>query len=147
MAASAVAVARNGKVFRIGYAILHQRIDARQNVFSRARDDFGDNLHEKFVAVTSGTAIVGLEHKPAVGRGERGPLVPVGFEVVAVGIGRTAMDQRQKRQSFGFKLPRRIDQHAFHGCAIARLPAVGLSLGQFALGEGFVESGKRARVS
>ena len=99
----------------------------------------GTICSEKFVAVSGGTAVVGLEDQPAVGGGERGPLVPVGLEVVAVGVGGPAVNEGEQGQMLFFKLARRIDQHAFDGGAIVGLPAVGLALRKIALGEGFVE--------
>ena len=87
----------------IGDAVFHQRVDAFENIFAGARDDDGNDLHEEFVAVSGGTAIVGLEDQPAVGGGERGPLVPVGLEVVAVGVGGAAVDEGEHGQIPGFK--------------------------------------------
>ena len=99
----------------------------------------GNDLHEELVAVSGGTAVVGLEDQPSVGGGERGPLIPVGFEVIAVGIGGAAVNEREHRQVLGFEFARRINQHAFDGGAVVGLPLIGLALRKIALGEEFVE--------
>ena len=102
---------------------------------------YGNDLHQELVAVAGGPAIVGLEDQPSVGGGEGGPLIPVGFEVVAVGIGGAAVNQREHGQMLCFEFSRRINQHAFDGGAVVGLPLVGLALRKFAFGEQFVEGG------
>jgi hypothetical protein len=66
-------------------------------------------------------------------------LIPVGFEVVAVGVSGASVNEGEQRQIFLFELARRIDQHAFDRGAVVGLPAIGLALRQFALGEKFIE--------
>ena len=58
----------------------------------------GNDLHQELVAVSGRAAIVGLEDEPSVGGGQRGPFVPVGLEVVAVGIGGAAVNQGEHGQ-------------------------------------------------
>ncbi len=99
----------------------------------------GNDLLEELVAVSGGAAVVGLEDQPAVGGGERGPLVPVGFEVIAVGVGGASVNEGEHGQMLGFEFAGRIDQHAFDGGAVVGFPAVGLALRKIALGEEFVE--------
>src|ERR1700680_3681893 len=101
---AAVAVATNGETIRIGDALFHQRVNPFENVLAGTRDDDGNNLHEELVSVSGGTAVIGLEDEPSVGGGERSPLVPIGFEVVAVGIGGGALDERGKQAMRGFAL-------------------------------------------
>src|SRR6266851_5792009 len=143
---AAVAVAANGETIRISDAVFQQRVNAFENVLAGTRDDEGNDLHEELISVSAGTAVVGLEDEPSVSGGERSPLVPVGFEVVAVGIGGATMDEREHRQMLGFKLSRRINQHAFHGCSIVSLPAIRLALRQIALAEKLVERSDRPRL-
>src|SRR5258706_1694899 len=136
---AAVAVAADAEVFGIGNAVFHQRVDAFENIFAGTRDDLGNNLFEKFVAVSGGAAVVGLEDQPSVGGGERGPLIPVCCEMVAIGVGGAAIDEGEQGQMLWLKFSWRIDQHAFDGCAVVCFPAVGLALRKVALGEKFVE--------
>src|SRR5580658_7929264 len=119
----------------IGNAVFYQRVDAFENIFAGTRQDHRNDLFEELVAVSRGAAVVRLEDEPAVGGGERSPLVPVGSEVVAVGVGRTAVNEGEQGQMFRFKFAGRIDQHAFDGGAVVGLPAIGLALGKLALGE------------
>ncbi len=105
-----------------------------------------NDLHQELVAVSGRAAVVGLEHQPAVGGGERGPLIPVGCEVVAVGVVGTSVNEGERGQMFGFKLARRIDQHTFDGSAVVGFPAVRFALRQIALGEKFVEGRDGARL-
>ena len=98
---------------RIGDPTLHKRVHTRQDVFSGTRDDFRNDAKKKFVAVPGGTAIVRLEDQPAIGGGQTIPLIPVSLEVVSVGIGGTAVDERQHGQMLGFEFARWINQHAF----------------------------------
>ena len=62
----------------------------------------GNDLLEELVAVSRRPAVVGLEYQPAVGGGERSPLVPVGLEVVAVGFGGTSVDEGEHGQMLRF---------------------------------------------
>src|ERR1700735_4887534 len=82
----AVTVAADGEVIGIGDAVFHQGVDAFENIFAGTRDDDRNNLQEKLVAVSGGTAVVGAEHEPSISGGERGPLVPVGGEGIAIGV-------------------------------------------------------------
>src|SRR5581483_409568 len=99
------------------------------------RHDFAHEL----VTVPAGTAIVGLEDKPSIGRGQRRPLIPIRLEVVPVGVRWTTMDQRKHSQMLGAKLSRRIDQHAFHGAAVIGGPTIRFSLRKLTLGEKLIE--------
>ena len=110
-----------------------------ENVFAGTRDDLRNDLHEELVAVSGGAAVVGLEDEPSVGGGERGPLVPVGVEVVAVGVGGASVDEGEHGQMLGFEFARRINQHAFDGGAVVGLPVVGLALREIGFGEVLVE--------
>ncbi len=136
---AAVAVAADGEMIGVGEAIFHEGVDAFENIFAGAGDDDGNDLLKEFVAVSGGATVVGLEDEPAVGGGERGPLIPVGFEVVAVGVGGATVNEGEHGQVFGTKFSGRVDQHSFDGGAVVGLPAVGLALGKVALGEKFVE--------
>src|ERR1700676_2413171 len=123
----------------VGDAVFHESVDAFENIFAGARDDDGNNLMEEFVAVSGGAAVVGLEDEPSVGGGERGPLIPVGFEVVAVGVGGASVNEGECRQMLCLKFAGRIDQHAFDHGAVVGLPAVRLALREIFFGDGFVE--------
>src|ERR1700732_3981667 len=112
----------------VGDSIFHQRVDAFENIFAGTRDDDGNNLLEEFVAVSGGTAVIGLEDQPSIGGGERGPLIPVGFEVVAVGVGGTSVNESEHRQMLGLEFAGRINQHAFHGSAVVGFPAIRFTL-------------------
>ena len=90
---SAIAVATDGEVAGVGDAVFDEGVDAFEDVFAGAGDDLGNDLGEEFVAVSGGAAVVGLEDEPSVGGGEGGPLIPVGFEVVAVGVGGATVDE------------------------------------------------------
>jgi len=56
-------------------------------------------------------------------------LVPIGFEVIAIGVSRAAMDQREHRQVFLLEFSRWIEQHAFDFGSIMGGPAIRLALG------------------
>src|SRR6202167_442370 len=92
---SAVAVAADGEVVGVGDAVFDERVDAFEDVFAGAGDDLRNDLLEEFVAVSGGTAVVGTEDEPSVGGGEGGPIVPVGSEGVAVGVGGASVNQRE----------------------------------------------------
>src|SRR6201999_1113673 len=125
---SAVAVAADGEAVGVGDAVFHQRVDAGENVFAGARDELGNDLHEELVAVSGGAAVVGAEDEPSVGGGERGPVVPVGGEVVAVGVGGASVNEREHGQMLLLEFARRIYQHAFDGGSVVCFPLVGLAL-------------------
>ena len=59
--------------------------------------------------------------------------------MIAVGICRASVDQHERWQVFGFKLPRWIHQHAFYGGTVVGFPAVRLAFGQIAFGEEVIE--------
>src|ERR1700691_5392516 len=84
---SAVAVAADGEMVGVGDAVFDEGVDPFENVFAGAGDDLGNDLGEEFVAVSGGTAVVGLEDEPSLSGGEARPLVPIGFKAVAIGIG------------------------------------------------------------
>src|SRR5271156_244031 len=130
----------------IGCTVFHQRVDAFENVFAGARDDLGNDLFQELVAVSSGATVVGLEDQPAVGGGQRGPLVPVGFEVVAVSVGGAAVNEGEHGQALFLEFARRVNQHAFDRGAVVGLPAVGLALRKIALGEKLVEGRDGTRL-
>src|SRR5271167_1024914 len=90
----------------VGDALFYQGVDAFENIFAGTRDDLRNDLLEEFVAVSRRSAVVGLEDQPAVGGGERFPLVPVGFKIVSVGFGGTAVDEGEQGQMFRFGLSR-----------------------------------------
>src|SRR5690348_2072668 len=75
---------------------------------------------------------------------EPGPVVPVGAEVVAVGVGGASVNQSEHRQMLGFELAGRIYQHAFDCCAVVGLPLVGLALREIGVSELLVEAGNGA---
>ena len=79
--------------------------------------------------------------QPLVG-GEGGPVVPVGAEAVAVGVGGTAVDEGEHAQMLGVFLAGGKDEHAFDGMAVVGFPGVGLPLGLGALGKDGVEAGE-----
>ncbi len=142
---SAVAVAADGEAVGVGDAVFDEGVDAFENIFAGAGDDGGNDLLEEFVAVSGATAVVGLEDEPSVGGGEGGPFIPVGFEVVAVGVGGASVDEGEAWEDFSASyLTGRVDQHAFDGGAVVGLPAVGLALREIFFGEGFVEGGDGA---
>ena len=116
-----------------------QRIDARQYVFARPGNNFRNNSERELISVTGRSAIVGLEHQPARGGGESVPLIPIGFEVIAIGILWATVDEHKHRQVFRFKLSRRIHQHAFHRRAVVGRPAIGLRLRKIAFRKLLVE--------
>ena len=101
----------------------------------------GNDLHKELVAVSGGAAVVGAEDEPSVGGGERGPVVPVGGEVVAVGVGGASVDEREHGQMLLLEFARRIDQHAFDRGAVVGLPLIGLALRKILFGESRVEAG------
>src|SRR4029077_17770197 len=107
--------------------------DAFENVLARARDDLRNNLREELVAVSGCATIVGLEDEPSVGGGGGGPLVPVGFEVIAIGVGGAAMDEGQHGQVLGFEFSWRIDKHSFDGGAVGGLPLILGTLGEMSI--------------
>src|SRR5437764_3945294 len=88
----------------VSNAVFHERIDAFEDVFPRTGDDLGHDLHEEFIAIARGAAIVGLEDQPAICGSENPPLIPIGVEVIAVGIGGAAVDERECWQILSFKL-------------------------------------------
>src|ERR1700686_1112147 len=132
---AAITVAANRQLIRIGETVLHQSIDSSQYVFARPRNYLGNNSERELISIARRAAIIRLKHKPARGSGETIPLVPIGFEVVAIRILRTAVDEYKRRQVFRFKFSWRIHQHAFNGSAIVGGPAVGLRLWKIALGK------------
>ena len=119
----------------IGNSIFDQGVNAFENILAGAGDDFRHNLFEKFVTVTAGTAVIGLENQPALSGGQSVPLIPIGFEVITVSVGRAAVNQHEHRQVFGFELSRRIHEHAFDAAAVVRFPAIGLAFGKIAFSE------------
>src|SRR5271165_5169117 len=141
---AAVTVATDGEVIGIGDASVHQRVNAFENIFAGTRDDDRNNPLQKFIAVARGTAVVGLEHQPAIGSRKCGPLIPVGLEMISIRVGRPAVNEREHRQVLRLKFSRGIDQHAFDRGAIVSLPFIGLALRKFALGKETVEGRDRA---
>src|SRR6202042_2014816 len=87
---AAVAVATDREVICVGDAVFHQRVNALQNVAARPGKDLGNDAESEFVAIADGASVVGLEDQPALCGGQSLPVVPVGGEVVAVGIGWSA---------------------------------------------------------
>jgi len=144
---AAVAVASDGEVSGVGDAIFDEGVDAFENVFAGAGDDDGNDLLEEFVAVSRRPAVVGLEDEPAVGGGEGGPLIPVGLEVVAVGVGGAAVDEGEEGKDFSVRSGREDRSACLRRCAIVGLPAVGLALGEIAFGEEMVEGSYGARLT
>ena len=136
---TAVAVAADGQLVRIGNPVFHQRIDSGQYIFAGAGDNFRNDLQRELVSVAGRPAIVGLEHQPARGSGQSIPLIPIRLEMVAVGILRPTVNEHKQGQVLRFKFSRRIHQHAFDGRAVVGGPAIRLGLGQIALGEQLVE--------
>ena len=110
----------------IGDAVLHQGIDAGKDIQARSGNKMRGYSQHKRVAIPARSAIVGPEDEPAIRRRQRRPLVPVGTEAVAVGVGRAAVNQCQHPQVFRALLAGRINQDSFHVQSIRRLPAVRL---------------------
>src|SRR5205807_2070678 len=109
---AAVAVAAHSQVIGISNSIFDQGSDAFENVLAGAGDDFGHNLLEKLITVSAGTAVIRLKNQPTLGGGETVPLIPIGFEVIAVRVGGAAVNQDEHGQVLGLKLSRRIHEHA-----------------------------------
>src|SRR5262249_51913801 len=124
---------------------LHEGVDAGENVFAGTRDELGNDLHEELVAVSGGAAVVGTEDEPSVSGGEGGPVVPVGGEVVAVGVDGASVDEGEHGQVLGFGAAgvdsRRENQHAFYRCAVVGFPLIGLALREIFIGQEGVEGG------
>ena len=66
-------------------------------------------------------------------------VIPVGTELVAIGILRPAMNERQHLQMFRAELSGRINEHAFGGDAVVGGPSMRFALGKGTLGEVVIE--------
>ena len=143
---AAVTVPANRKVIRVRIAVLHERVDAGQDVATRLRNKVRLNLQHEVVAISRRATIVGPKYEPApVGR-QRCPVVPVRAKTIAIGVGRAAMNQREHPQMSRVLLPRRKDQHALDRPAVVRLPCVRLPLRLRALAENGIEAGQSLQL-
>lgn len=92
-------------------------------------------LSSEWPSPTDRTSVVRFKDEPALGGGERGPLVPVGLKVIAVGVFRASVDEGEHREVLGPKLSGRVDEHSLDSRSVVGGPAVGLALGKGALRE------------
>src|SRR5581483_86164 len=83
---AAIAVSADSEMVAIGDAIFHKRIDTFENVFAGTRNQLRNDSLNEVVAIAAGAAIVRLEDQPSLIGREPVPLIPVGLEVVAIGI-------------------------------------------------------------
>src|SRR5215469_3686351 len=143
---TAVAVAADREMVRIGDTVLHERINTSQNVFARSRNEFWNNSLPESITIANGPTIVRLEDKPAVAGRQPVPLIPIHFKVISVGVVRTAMDQREHGKILGAKSSGRVEEHAFNFRAVVGGPLVALALRKIALGEELVERGDGTRL-
>ena len=132
---SAITVATHSEVLGISDSIFHQGVHSFQNILARARDNLRNNLHQESVAVATGSPVIGFKDQPSLTSGQSIPLIPVRLEVIAIGSGRPAVNEHERRQVFRFEFSRRVDQHAFNRRAIIGRPSVRLPLWQIALGK------------
>src|SRR5947209_17285209 len=108
---AAVAVSPDGEMLRISDPVFNQCIYTFEDVLAWPRDDLRNDPQQELVAVAGRPAVIWLKHQPALGRRQPVPLVPIGFEVIAIRIRRSAVDEDEHGKTLLFEFSWWIHQH------------------------------------